>query len=672
MTTLNPTIPRPQPPGVPAPDAGGVHRRSGLQRLLGLSPFGPIFALELRSMARRKRSYLLRVVYLGVLLLCLLLAYSLFTDVTGRGAGGVVQQAQRQAEMGHVFFVIFAFFSIIAMALIAPVLTCNAIGGERLRRTFDVLVMTPLTSWQIVAGKLSSRLLAAFTLIGLSLPVLAIVRLLGGIELDSLVGVLALTAAFTLSNAALGLFCSTFFKRSYNAILAAYLIEGLIYLLLPFLGLGVLSGLKIGPQFGVIAGQVMLTCNPFGVIAVASTPTMFYTPPWISSIAVQVGFAGLLLLISARRVRHLARETDASPKTAPDPGTRQSIAAIVRPPDGTPKTNATAPLPPAAGPPPLRASTAPPPHPPRPVGVPYATPILPAAFPPAPVTRPPRTVGDNPVLWRELRRAISGKRWLKIVAGSLAVTLLLLTYLMLTVVDGLNKSGSQIGYALVFDGILLLLSCVFSATAIAAEKESDTWTLLCATPLTGWQIVIGKLAGVYRRLFWPIVFVVGHFLLFTLTGVLSWTSLAVICFIGLAYNAVWVATGLYLSLRLKKVTTAVVVNLLLPVLLYAGVPILLAVAAVYIGNNAQHWSEATLYYLPFWYLGEYISRFKDTTSLFSGGISHAPVTQAPVDQATMLIQITLSGLIQLALAAALLAHTAYHFNRIAGRARTMK
>ena len=40
-------------------------------RLSALSPFGPIFGKELRTTARRKRTYLLRFLYLAILLLVL-------------------------------------------------------------------------------------------------------------------------------------------------------------------------------------------------------------------------------------------------------------------------------------------------------------------------------------------------------------------------------------------------------------------------------------------------------------------------------------------------------------------------------------------------------------------------------------------------------------------------
>ena len=52
--------------------------------------------------------------------------------------------------------------------------------------------MTPITSWQIVSGKLFCRMLAALTLLGLSLPVLAVVRLLGGVDLDAMLATVSL------------------------------------------------------------------------------------------------------------------------------------------------------------------------------------------------------------------------------------------------------------------------------------------------------------------------------------------------------------------------------------------------------------------------------------------------------------------------------------------------
>src|SRR3954464_834935 len=105
--------------------------RFSLETLRSLSPLGPIFGKELRSTARRKRTYWLRVCYIGALLLVMLFCYSI-TSSEFRHSGSVARRAQKLAEMGAIFFAVFAFFSLIAMAIAGPVLTATAINSERL------------------------------------------------------------------------------------------------------------------------------------------------------------------------------------------------------------------------------------------------------------------------------------------------------------------------------------------------------------------------------------------------------------------------------------------------------------------------------------------------------------------------------------------------------------
>ena len=151
--------------------------------------FGPLAPMLARRMGSERAL---------LLLLVLLMVFA----AQGRSYGGMVARAQQQAELGGYFFVAFAMFSVITMGLIGPVLTCTAVGSERLAKTLPVLLMTPINTWQILAGKLLSRLLAALTLLGLSLPVLALVRLLGGVELWQMAAVLCTCTTFVLSCAA--------------------------------------------------------------------------------------------------------------------------------------------------------------------------------------------------------------------------------------------------------------------------------------------------------------------------------------------------------------------------------------------------------------------------------------------------------------------------------------
>src|SRR4051812_8521055 len=226
--------------------------RSPMAIVRSLSPLGPIFGKELRSTSRRKRTYVLRFLYIGALLLIMLAVYS-GTHNELRYMGSVARRGQKLARLGAGFFQVFAFFSLFAMALAGPVLTSTAINSEKLHKTLPVLLMTPLSAWQIVAGKLFSRLLIALTLLGLSLPILAIVRLLGGVEIDAMFGVICICVSMALFTAALGLLLSTVLSRAYAVILMAYVILGFIYFFIP-LCIGMIIS-AVGPPSGPTAAR---------------------------------------------------------------------------------------------------------------------------------------------------------------------------------------------------------------------------------------------------------------------------------------------------------------------------------------------------------------------------------------------------------------------------------
>src|SRR5438046_1422784 len=225
----------------------------------GLSPFGPIFGMELRTASRRRRNDVLRIAYLGLLLLLLFWAWGVTRTVYGYS--GVAARQQQQEQLGYVFFCTFSCFSVIAMGLIGAVLTSTAINSERTHKTLSVLMMTPLTPWQIVSGKLFARLLAALTLIGLSLPVLAIVRLLGGVEVSQMFGVICMCAVVALTSAALGVLLSITLRRAYAVILLAYFVMGIAYLFVPaMMALLLTAG---NARNGMRVMQMVCAYNPF-------------------------------------------------------------------------------------------------------------------------------------------------------------------------------------------------------------------------------------------------------------------------------------------------------------------------------------------------------------------------------------------------------------------------
>lgn len=631
-----PVIPPAVPPAAPyAPP----------RRLLGLSPFGPLLGKELRQMARRKRTYVLRCAYLGLLLILLGFVWLIFTNEFSRGAG-VVQQAQRQAQLGQTFFATFAFFTIGFMQVMAPVLTSNAIGAERLARTFDVLVMTPINAWQIVCGKLFSRLMTALTLVGLSLPVLAIVRLLGGVEIDDMIGLIVLAAATATGSAALGLFFSTFIGRAWAVILLSVLVQFAIYVVIPACAGMLLSDIIRTARLYRFVQQLwgawwpVVACG-FNIFEARSAVGW-----WIPA-AVQLGLALLLLIASALMVRRLAR------------GAAGDVRPHAAPPGGFPVM-----------PPPLPGALIEPALPAEPAD---ELPTL--AYQPTKIkpSRPARSVGDNPVLWHAVRQPLFARLWQRIVAVVATLGLLALTYVALANENDLDDRGTHAGYAVVFHSVLLLIAVVVSATAMAGEKESDTWTLLIVSPISGWQVVWGKFCGSLRRLLWPWAIVVAHFCVAALTGVVPLAAAMIAVVMSLACNLLWLATGLIFSLRCRRTTAAVVLNLFVPILLYGGVPLVLATTeALFVNDPGFDLTEVAVYHIPYYYEVESVDRF-DRANYYGTGSSGRNIRLPFFDEYTSQTSFVLLAMgvtiAYLTLTTTLLAWAALRFDDWAGRAR---
>ena len=133
-----------------------------------LSPFsltGPIFDKELRVSSRRRRNYILRFAYIALLTAFLALVWIEAMGQTGSG----VYRVSRMAEAGKAIIVYIVWFQFCAVQILAVIMLSNSISDEIYHRTLGVLMTTPITSFQIVMGKLSSKLFQLILLLGVSL-----------------------------------------------------------------------------------------------------------------------------------------------------------------------------------------------------------------------------------------------------------------------------------------------------------------------------------------------------------------------------------------------------------------------------------------------------------------------------------------------------------------------
>lgn len=190
--------------------------------------FNPILIKDLRSRMRGARAYILLTIYLIILAGVTLLLY-----VAVAGSTGSDLNAGRQ--IGRALFFTIATVALIEVCLITPVLTSGSIAGEKERQTYDLLVASLLTPWQIVWGKLASALAFALLLIVAVVPVMSLAFLFGGVGLtEVLIAIVGLVTTAILY-ATIGLFWSALMQSSLGA--TSFAIGTVIVILLgiPFL-----------------------------------------------------------------------------------------------------------------------------------------------------------------------------------------------------------------------------------------------------------------------------------------------------------------------------------------------------------------------------------------------------------------------------------------------------
>lgn len=175
----------------------------------------PLIIKDGISRMRSWRAPLAITVYLGLLGA---FGYALFTIQV------LTSQYTRQAsaDVGGWVFTALAFFQLSLISLFAPALAAGAISGERERQTFDVLLVSRVSAFGIVWGKLVASLAYLLLIILTALPLFAAVFLFGGIDFGQFVLTHLITVVTALEIGAISLFFSALFRRSLAATVTSY------------------------------------------------------------------------------------------------------------------------------------------------------------------------------------------------------------------------------------------------------------------------------------------------------------------------------------------------------------------------------------------------------------------------------------------------------------------
>lgn len=235
----------------------------------------PLLVKELRGRMRGPRAFLFLT---GVLVLLGLVSYGLFQLATPRFSDqfGGFNNTSAGAMIGQTVFVGLVFLTLLLVCAIAPSLTAGAISGEHQRKTFDLLMATPLGPFTILSGKLGAALSYVALILLAAVPMTSMAYVFGGVTVSDLLRAFAVMAGFAIAFSVMGLFFSALFRRTGLAVGTSYFL----------VGGATLGTLFVYAVMGVMRGEQppnwVLALNPFSTMAsalvdgVVTDPNMVY------------------------------------------------------------------------------------------------------------------------------------------------------------------------------------------------------------------------------------------------------------------------------------------------------------------------------------------------------------------------------------------------------------
>lgn len=179
----------------------------------------PVLLKELRQRFRSYRSPLVVLLYLMVLG-----GFSLgFIYLNWRNAPAYFQPGSSKE-----IFTVLSMAQLGLLAFVVPGLTAGVISGERERQTLNVLLTTELSPFSIVTSKMASACSFTALLLFATLPLYSLVFMYGGMSPTQILGIFGFYLVSMLLYAAIGISCSTYFKRTGVSTVTAY---GIVFFL---------------------------------------------------------------------------------------------------------------------------------------------------------------------------------------------------------------------------------------------------------------------------------------------------------------------------------------------------------------------------------------------------------------------------------------------------------
>jgi len=270
---------------------------------------GALFEKELRVASRRVRSYGLRSGY--VLLLCLLIL-SAWYSILGISARNMAAFGASRTSVASTYVAMHTlWFQLVAAQLIAAVMVSLSMTDEARRGTVGVLMTTPVTSVQIVLGKLLGGLLQVGILLAVSLPILTLLRVQGGFSWESVIAGFCISLSAAVLAGSLSLLLSTCCRQAHQVISTGALVYFIVFLVAPALASLLIPAGTAGAKIRFCLNLI----NPFHVMYAVVPRTLGIRTvvpgglAWLIHCLILMVVSIVLLGVSARRIRRTPGRT---------------------------------------------------------------------------------------------------------------------------------------------------------------------------------------------------------------------------------------------------------------------------------------------------------------------------------------------------------------------------
>lgn len=506
---------------------------------------------ELRSASRRWRLYLLRSGYLGLLTLYVVLAYAGTMVEAGNSATAVA----RMADVGKELASLIVLFQFVATQAVALLMGVGALQEEIDHRTLPAVLAAPVGEGAFILGKVLARVWQVLVLVALTFPLLALIRVLGGVTSGFVVSSLVITLLGALLTASLG----AWFSLRQDGFAGAAILTGLWlvgYALVAGLGVGMVVASFDGPTAAV---WWCTLAGPHSAIvasaAAMADPSVGSAPPWLLAVSAVVWLVAVRVFLqkAARLIRLVGLGRVQGVKPRP-------LFRYRPPPDMDRYEQAMLGLAAESG----RDEAD---------GEQHKTDRR---------RRRPVNRAELPLLWKERLTPLfqSERTWFTVI--TLTVAPILASYFLAVSYFLHRQVHAWYVFAYIHAG--LVITTIAAGRLFTGERQAGTLVGLLTTPMSTWRILGEKALAVFWHGRWPWGVMLVHLALVTVTGVVNLFAALLTIVIAASAAGLMVATGAALSIRLRRVTTAMVANLAIAAGLWVVLPVLLAQAGR-LGNS---------------------------------------------------------------------------------------